>query len=78
MKAVRCVLLSATWFEIEWDAPMDNNSPITKYHVYLAERRMKINEVYFGEGEKKGTVQAQPSGTPLVDKLTKITTIEDP
>lgn len=29
---------------LEWDAPADNNSPITAYHVYLSSKRISTKQ----------------------------------
>jgi hypothetical protein len=34
VKIIRCVHAESYMVALEWDAPNDNHSPITKYHVY--------------------------------------------
>eukprot|EP00347_Sterkiella_histriomuscorum_P000877 403374181 len=65
---VRCVYLDGDMLVIEWDPPADNNSPIKKYHVYLADQTVST---------KLNLQQNEQSQLVKEKTLKKINTTED-
>jgi hypothetical protein len=72
VKSLRCTHVEGHMFIVEWDAPQDNNSPITRYNVYLSNKKVKINQTQLDIGASIA------SGTYIKHELVKIGGIEDP
>jgi hypothetical protein len=64
--STRCVHVEGKLFVVEWDAPASNNSAILRYHVYLSNKKIKINSI----GDD------QTSGSDTSDFI-KVTSIEE-
>ena len=45
VSTVHCVHAEGSSLVIEWEAPGDNNSPISRYNIYMSTKSLKINHI---------------------------------